>query len=182
MLSPSPVAGRSEALPPPPAYIRFPQGAISYASQVTSSPFAGKRTYRSGAQKAGLAYQRKVEAWLSRTCVRDNLLCGPWFCYSDRTGRRSYCQPDVLIFSPGSAFDLVSVVEIKLRWTSDAWWQLNQLYLPVLTTALPGKKFSRLVICKSYDPAVRVGEPVNLVDLPEEADPSKFNVMVWKHE
>lgn len=180
MLRPSPAAGRSEAPLPPPAYIKLPQGAITSAARAEGNPHAGKRTTRSGAQKAGLAYQKRVIEFLVRTCACSSLASGPWYFYSDASGRRSYCQPDALAFDIQGVFESVAVVEIKLRWTVDAWYQLRQLYIPVLSAALPGKTFLPVVICRSYDPAIRIGEPVHLIDGLEEAQADKFNVLIWR--
>lgn len=72
------------------------------------------------------------------------------------------------------------VVEIKLRWTADAWWQLRKLYLPVLNAAYPAATFIPLVICRSFDPAIAIGEKVRLCDSVLDLDADAFNVLVWK--
>jgi hypothetical protein len=179
LLHPSPVAGRSsDTLPPLPAYIKLPQGDITHAERTLQNPYAGKRSHRSGAQKAGLAYQSRVGRHLGDTCPATSVVSGPWFYYSDATRVRSYCQPDFLIRTlSGRA---LVVVEAKLRWTSDAWWQLRSLYLPVLRKAMLGETLLPLCICRSYDPAIRIPEPVNFVDEVDECKPGLFNVMVWK--
>ena len=161
-------------LPPPPAYIKFPLGDIRDASFADSSPYAGKRSRPSGAQRAGLAYQKRIEVFLRDTVPSSSLDVGPWLWYVDACGRRSYCQPDFLIREPSR----VVVVEVKIRWTADAWYQLRRVYLPVLSRAMPSARLVPLVICRSYDPAIRIGEAVSLVDVWPEALPEQFNVMV----
>lgn len=180
-LRPSPVAGRSEvALPPLPAYLKLPLGKISHASR-SENPHRISATRRSGAKAAGLAYQRKVEAWLGGLVPRGGLggvECTPWFRYLDDSRKYRFCSPDVIVGSRGGGS--LGVVEIKLRWTSDAWWQLRRLYLPVLRVAHPNKELFPLVICRSYDPSVRIPEEVNLCDHPADAKLDAFNVLVWK--
>lgn len=177
MLSPSPAAGRGlGSYPPPPAYLKLPQGEISHAVQ-TTNPFAGQRSRRSGAQKAGLAYQKRVGALLAETVGSSNMVSGPWYYYLDGSGRRNYCQPDFLLCH---AFEAVVVTEVKLRWTADAWWQLRKIYLPVLCVARPQSKLLALCICRSYDPAIRIEEPVHFVDSPSEAVADKFNLCVMR--
>lgn len=173
MLGPSFAAGRSSVpIPPPPAYLKLPLGAITHAERSPINPFAGTRARRSGAQKAGLAYQKRIVEHLVGEFGRASVDAGAWFHYLDDSLRRSYCQPDVLVeFGPSCL-----VVEIKLRWTSDAWYQLRKLYLPVLTAALLPTTLIPLVICRSYDCAVPAGEAVNLIDTPADAKVGLFNV------
>lgn len=164
------------AAPPPPTFIRYlPQGEIRDAWRTTESPFSGRRARRSGAQKAGLAYQSRIGAWASDGHYLGSVVSGPWYCYVDGGGARRYCQPD-LVFDDGLA---IVACEVKLRWTVDAWWQLRKLYLPVLQVA-HGRRTPvlSLCICRSYDPAVQVPEPVNLVDDVAGCKPDSFNVLV----
>lgn len=178
MLSPSPAAGRSlGSVPLPPAYIKLPLGDISHAEQ-TTNPFAGKRAHRSGAQKAGLAYQKRLGLWLGDAVGPSLVVAGPWYQYLDRSSRRRYCQPDFLLLHE---FEALVVVEAKLRWTADAWWQLTKLYLPVLRRVHPGvSSLLRLTVCRSYDPSVWIPEEVVLVDALSGLSKDKFNVLVWK--
>lgn len=200
LLQPSSVAGRRAVpLPPPPAYLKLPPSDIHWAHRTSETPHANKRSRRSPAQRAGLAYQRKVEEYLTVSRRGGALDVGPWFVYSCHDRVRRYCQPDVLILRPGGAEGGISsplpaegphakrasaasitVCEIKLRWTPDAWWQLRKLYLPVLRAASPAATLIPLVICRSFDPALPQGEPVRFVDNEEEASPDAFNVLVLR--
>lgn len=181
LLRPSPVAGRGAVpLPPPPAYLRLPDSDILWAAKTTEIPHAGVRTRKTGAQKAGLAYQRKVENYLTLHRRGGALDVGSWFVYACSDYRRRYCQPDVLIHGTGGFAGRISVVEIKIRWTADAWWQLRKLYLPVLNRAFPTATLVPLVICRSYDPAIRIAEPVRFVDCVEDAAVDAFNVLVHR--
>lgn len=180
---PSFVAGRgSVPLPPPPAYLRLPPSEILWAHRALETPHADKRPRRTPAQRAGLAYQRKVEEYLTVSRGGGSLDIGPWYVYACADRVRRYCQPDVLISRSGGAEGGVSVVvcEIKLRWTPDAWWQLRKLYLPVLRAAEGAATLIPLVICRSFDPALPKGEPVRLAEGPEDLVPDAFNVLVLR--
>lgn len=90
------------------------------------------------------------------------------------------CFPDALL-RLGPAHLLL--VEVKLRHTYDGYAQLTRLYLPVVQHAYPRTKVSRLEICKSYDPTVKLPEQSRvfarsdlaswLVDTPE------YGILVW---
>lgn len=178
LLRPSPVAeqGKVCALPPLPVYIKLPLGEVRNVVSCQNPHGSAARPRRSGAQKAGLAYQRKVGDYLRLVLGPNPVTSGPWFHYLDDANRRSYCQPDFLY----SDVLQVLCVEVKLRWTPDAWWQLRSLYLPVLTKAFPDRTIIPLVICRSYDPAARIPETPHLIDAPQEALADRFNVLVWR--
>jgi hypothetical protein len=159
--------------PPPPLYIHYlPKGEIRSAWRSAEAPYSGPRRPR-GAKKAGMIYQRKVEAWPGWTGV-GGIELSPWFCFTDGSRERHYCQPDLLIFHK----DLLIVGEIKIRWTADAWWQLRKLYLPVLSKVFPGRILAPLCVCRSFDPAVVFPEPAVLRGSIPECDPETFNVLL----
>lgn len=174
----SSIAGSNAALPlpPPPAYLRLPCGDIQVAARhIGGSPHAGKRSRASGAQKAGLAYQKRIGALLTSSRPPSTLELGPWFWFVDSRTVRHYCQPDILLHL---ADGRIAVGEIKIRWTADAWWQLRKLYLPVLGKVFPGRVLLPFVVCRSFDPAVRCGESPTLIDNLDALSASSFSVMV----
>lgn len=63
---------------------------------------------------------------------------------------------------------VIHVVEIKYSHTSDAWWQLRRLYVPVLQRIFPQNlwDFEVCEIVRWFDPAVAFPEPWKLVDNP----------------
>lgn len=107
----------------------------------------------------GLRYQRNVEtalaAW-ARTRPGVTLEFGPWFRFQTVTGAWRFCQPDVVIDS-GAGTPLV-VLEVKLAIEPRAWWQVLDLYCPVVAAATRRDVFAG-VICQSFDPAVRKRVP-----------------------
>lgn len=172
MVSGNPV--EAPALPPP-QYIKYlPQGEIREAWASAERPFAGARARRSGAQKAGLAFQKRVTQWAFEGKYHGAISISPWFCFIDGSGSRHYCQPD-LLFSDETT---IVVCEVKLRWTADAWWQLRKLYLPVLAKVFPKQTLIPLCICKSFDPSVIVPEKINLHPDLYDCRPDCFNVVL----
>lgn len=163
---------------PRPKKTYIPEGSIERAWKVEENPHAGVRTRKSPAQKAGLAYQKRVGAFLPSRDHQWDVVAGPWYCFIDGSGLRHYCQPDFLLLDEDSSTCVV--VEVKIRWTSDAWWQLRHLYLPVLRRVRPNLQMLALTITRSYDPAVRIEEPIHLIDDFMDTRPDAFNVLVFK--
>lgn len=160
-----------------PDSIFLPNSPIVSAWKTSEAPYAGTRSKMSAAQRAGLAYQKKIGKFLSsgRPC---DLVAGPWYIYVCGDGRRRYCQPDFLLVDTTSKVTVV--IEVKIRWTDLAWWQLRELYLPVLQRVSPDVHFLPLVIVRSYDPHITIPEEVNLCADLLDARPDRFNVLVVK--
>jgi hypothetical protein len=53
-----------------------------------------------------------------------------------------------------SAQDRVLIFEIKSQHMPEAWWQLEQLYRPVLRARRPLCPIVCVEVCRSYDPAM----------------------------
>ena len=159
--------------PPPDRFL--PKEIVS--AWESGNPHYPKRDSSTPAQKAGLAYQKWVVKFVeSGDCSSFKVRPGIWYCYHDGECRR-YCQPDILLQDDSSK--TLVIVEVKLRWTADAWWQVQRLYTPVLRRVFgPDWTLIPLVIAKSYDPAVRIVESVKLCDDVFDVSPSLFNVMV----
>lgn len=158
--------------PPPALYL--PQSVV--AAWESENPYHGKRSKRTPAQRAGLAYQKRIEKFCTSRDGQWVVRCGVWYCYCDVNGRRRYCQPDILLLDHQNRCAVV--VEVKLRWTSDAWWQLQRLYIPVLRRALQEWTLIPLCITKSFDPAIPAPEEVRFCDDLFDSSPGAFNLMV----
>ena len=132
-----------------------------------------RRGRSSRAKRLGIAYERAVGRALS-----DEWALGVWFRFGDSDGVH-WCQPDGLHldFRRG----VVTILEIKLRHTPRAWWQLRELYLPVVSRAL-GRAWSyRLVeLCKWYDPDTHFpGEQKLIPALLSPIPPNAVGVHIW---
>lgn len=106
---------------------------------------------------------------------------GPWVSFVDGvSGERRYCQPDALIIQPLRG--RITVIEYKYRHTELAYWQLFHLYIPVVQ-ALFGRadwQFTGVEICARYDCAVVCPERPLLRKDVLDAQPSAFNVHIWR--
>lgn len=132
------------------------------------------------AQKAGIRYERKVAEHVREQYV--NYTVGQWWGFVDRAGYRRWCQTDGFLMTPEGAI----IFEVKVRGVPDAYFQLHQLYRPVVQRALPGVKIVALVmVCKHFDPMVRFPEePEHLSDiaLHSLSKPTRpvWSVYTWK--
>jgi len=138
--------------------------------------FAKQR--HSGAQKAGIIYQRKAVKFLREKL--NDVKAGQWIGFKDQSGARS-CQPDAYCMVDGR----LVIFEIKLRHTDLAWWQLRKLYEPVLATEYPFVETVVVEMTKSY---------LGTVPFPERpipfftwsgfrdwlANPAGFGVFQWR--
>lgn len=91
-------------------------------------------------------------------------LPGPWFeFYSSGVSHKRWCQPDGLLFQP---YDhTITIIEIKLQHTADAWWQTKMLYLPVVAAVFPPELWCYNIceIVKWLDPATHFPWPTRRV-------------------
>lgn len=88
---------------------------------------------------------------------------GPWLEFENESGRR-WCQPDGLLVC--AANRAVTVVEVKYRHTSDAWWQLWRLYIPVVRILYTGYLVNGLEIVKWFDPQTAFPAPFTFTASP----------------
>jgi len=133
------------------------------------------------AQRRGLAYERKAHAHFERK-FSERYLASPWFHYT-RTNTRglsrsNFCQPDGLLFDIPQG--RIIILEMKLRHTPDAWWQLFYRYIPVVKAAYPGFELEVCEVTPFLDPAVRCPEPPVLCSNPWNPTPGAFNVHCFR--
>ena len=88
------------------------------------------------------------------------------------------CQPDGLLIDIPEG--RITIIEIKLQHTPAAWWQLEMLYAPVLSSLFAGGKFDFCLVeaVKWLDPSVPF--PVTFQKLPDItfAEPGRFGVHI----
>lgn len=97
-------------------------------------------------------------------------------------GRRAprLCQPDGLIFNFHRG--TIVIVEFKLRHTSEAYYQLTQLYAPVLSHLFP-RPLWRLGLCEVvrwYDPSTIFPVVPRLREHVEDCDEGYVGVHILK--
>lgn len=159
--------------PPPSRFV--PAIDVKFAKIISVPPFIKHKRYH-GRRLEGIKYERKAQEYLSQ--IDDCYIPGFWLSFL-AGGNWRYCQPD------GIRIDIqagrITVVEIKSHHTSDAWWQVTQLYKPVLTHLFPEElwTYDYCEVVKWYDPDTLFPAHVHLV-----ADPfrpsSDFKVHIWK--
>lgn len=138
--------GDGRALRPPRSFVS--SEGVRSAMVCESGPFASPPKGRTPAQRAGIAYERKVHEYLSETFC-DSYRPSQWFLYTDACGARRFCQPDGLLLLG----NVVVIFEVKARFTADAWWQLRRLYSSVVVAALKPTVLGCCLVTRSYDPA-----------------------------
>lgn len=112
----------------------------------------------------------------------DKYVPGPWLYFNGEHGVQ-WCQPDGLIVDLRGG--KIVIVEIKYQHTTDAWWQMRHLYLPVLQHIFPESlwDFKLLEVVKWFDGMLQWPEQVRPVAHPLDVltvSGSSTGVHIWK--
>lgn len=163
---------------PPPLSTFNPAGDVSWAyPSQTPPPFINLNRKRSGRKAQGIRYEQKVHRLL-----RDQYpvyFDGQWFRFKSAWAVSRWCQCDGLIIDPRAG--RIIIIEVKYQHTFDAWYQLFQLYLPVVQVAFgPMWTVSGCEVVKWFDPAVAGDPRPTLVASPDLARPGQFAVHILK--
>ena len=106
-------------------------------------------------------------------------VASPWLCFTTGEGKQRWCQPDGLLIDAERG--VVTCVEVKYSHTERAWWQVRQLYFPVLALLFPAHLW-RLQACevvKWFDGTIFFPEPTELT--PEVSRPSDiFRIHIYR--
>ena len=144
-----------------------PAGIVTYAKLLPGQPPFIKRQRAKGRYAVGTRYEDQVHEWMELQVLgRPGLEYhkGPWFEFHDQAGRR-WCQPDGILLD--RAQDAAVIYEVKYQHTPDAWWQLRELYLPVVRKAMPKLRVVGLCeIVHWHDPGVKFPERYDLTPDP----------------
>lgn len=153
-------------------WARIRQPPAYYESGCSSRNLKGAK----GTRRKGLQYEAAALDHLE-ALFDDRFIPGPWFEYMDDKVR--WCQPDGLLVFPERG--LIVIIEVKYQHTIRAWFQLNELYLPVVRAAFPGRLW-RIALCevvKWYDPNIEFPQRVKLQRFIDEVLPGQFAVHIW---
>jgi hypothetical protein len=114
--------------------------------------FAANDRIPRGLRRKGLAFEAEVQEALKKA-AKGLYFPSPWIIYTTGGGFIHWCQPDGLYFDPTRGH--LYIIECKLRHTADAWWQLHEVYAPVLARMFPRELWElRFVeIVRWYDPS-----------------------------
>jgi hypothetical protein len=156
-----------------------PVGSIEWAVPSSVEPPFLTPTKQKGACKKGLDYEARFASYMVDR-FGDLYVPGPWFRYKE-LGKETvrWCQPDGLLFIPLQS--RIIIVETKLQHTADAWWQLRQLYLPVVAKMFPanGWNYSVIEVTRWYDRDTKFPERVKMCPDVLSAEPGDFGVHIW---
>ena len=131
---------------------------VRAARILDSKPPFIKRGKATGRFAVGIRYEREVQDYLSLLALgRAELeyFASPWIEFFDKHGKR-WCQPDAVLLQKNTKVGIV--VEVKYQHCSDAWFQLKELYAPVLRCIFPGVTFGLVEIVHWHDPLTKFPE------------------------
>ena len=159
-----------------------PTTKVSWAKWLTEAPtFVTKKrkVKKRGAKWLGIKYEQRAQAHLEEL-YGERYIPSPWFKYFDNGDERlKWCQPDGLYIDVKRG--LIVIVEIKLRHTPRAWWQLEKKYLPVLRYVFGTDfKYALVEYTKWYDGTEPYPVPVSLRPSLADAQPGDFQVTIWR--
>lgn len=126
-----------------------------------------------GAKGLGLAYEQRVHDVLG-AIYNEAYWPHPAMLYQDGSGLRRAIPDGVLKSGKG-----VILIEVKYTHCELAWWQLNKLYLPLLTHVYK-VPITCVEICHSYDPEVEFPVAHALVESLHKVPLGITGVMQWK--
>lgn len=156
-----------------------PAGRVYTAAFAPSPPLfiASQRRRNTGRRAAGVRYEVKGQAWLAAK-YPDNYIAAPWLNFHN--GQPRVCQPDGLLVDAKRG--RITIVEFKLRHTSDAWFQVRELYEPVVRAIFPwrGWQFPALEIVCWFDPHVPFPEHYHFTHDPMWVRCAEFGIHLWK--
>lgn len=157
----------------------LPVGRVTWAKFADNPPdfILRARARTRGRKRAGMLYEARVHEYLAE--ATQFYLPGPWIIFTEEgSARKRWSQPDALIldFMRGRC----TIVEVKLKHTDRAWWQIRRQYEPLLQRLLPqGWQFSALEIAQWVDPHLPFPEKITWVDHPTEVPIGAFGVQVF---
>lgn len=165
---------------PPPKRFR-PAMGVEFAVFSPDQPLFIHTSRVTGKRADGIRYEEKAQAHILSE-KPDRYVPSPWFRFRNKGRKKFYfCQPDGLHFD--FTRGLITIVEIKLQHTSNAWWQTRRLYEPVLQKVFPKSlwNFAILEVVKWFDPDIAFPEHYNFIkDLTfNEIKPGEFHLHIW---
>lgn len=132
-----------------------------------------------GAKWQGIKYERKAQEHLQKL-YGERYVASPWIRYFDLVEEKlKWCQPDGIYFDVYRG--LIVIVEIKLRHTPIAWWQLEKKYRPLVSHLFgPDFKVAVVEFVKWYDGTEPYPAPISLRRSLADARPDDFQVTIWR--
>ena len=155
----------------------FPKQVVWARISPTSPAWSNGPRLR-GKRRQGKIYEHKVHGYLERR-AGDRFLPEPWLQYMEYSdGPVRYCQPDGIICDVQAG--TITPVEVKLKHTEGSFWQLRELYLPVLQAVFgPDWSYPLLTVVRWYDPFIPYPVEPALAPDPLALSEGGVNVHIW---
>lgn len=99
-----------------------------------------------------------------------------WFKYVNTRGRDYYCQTDGLLFDFKNK--LVTILEMKYNHTSDAYFQLLDLYVPVVRRCFPAYRVAVCEVVHWFDRSVPFPCSIAMQPYVDRCEPGPFHVHI----
>jgi hypothetical protein len=129
-----------------------------------------------GAKRAGIKYERDFSLMMSNS--HPTYFPSQWVHFENETGWH-WCQVDGILALPDAG--ILLVFECKLKHTYRSFYQLHDLYLPVLQFVFPHLKLVPITVVRHYDPAIYYPAKVKLMqDLHDYPSANQIGVYLWK--
>lgn len=154
----------------------LPVGRVVWAKFADHPPdfILRARARARGRKRAGVLYEARVHEHLAE--VTQFYMPGPWIVFMEEgSARKRWSQPDALIldFVRGRC----TTVEIKLKHTDRAWWQVRKQYEPLLRYLLGQYwQFAALEVAQWIDPHTPFPEAIHWTQSPAEVPIEAFGV------
>lgn len=141
-----------------------------------------KRDRLSPASKLGLKYQKEVQNALCRefSDSKYRLYTNQWFEYFDEYNISRFCEMDAFLISPGQK--KLYLFEIKYKHSEIAYYQLHNLYMPVIRAWKPGITIHPIELVRWYDSSTPYPTSITLCRYPLLSSANNFNVKIWNPE
>lgn len=174
----------SERFPPPSSFREV--GSIEWARLSREGPLAVRAARASeaatAAQAAGMRYEQRAHGYLLETFkpipgVSTPLYAPAMWIRFCTDGRLGWCQPDGLLIDLDRS--LITIIEIKLRHTPNAWWALRRLYEPLIRFLFGTSwRYAVCEVCRWYSPGPWP-EPIRMCPQPSNLGVNEFGVHIW---
>lgn len=139
---------------------------VKWAKLLAKQPAFIKRKRSKGRFAVGVRYERQVREYLALLALGKpgvEFRESQWLEFEDQNGRR-WCECDSLLIDRKQ--NLVIIYEVKYQHCMEAWWQLRELYYPVVQAALPGFTIGLMEVVHWHDPQVHFPQGYDLTDSP----------------
>lgn len=137
-----------------------------------------------GRKGLGLRYERKVHEHFA-SAFGPFYFPSQWFSYRRAGSPKivNYAQPDAFLLD--FKLGLVTIIEVKYNHTADAYFQLYDKYLPLMSKWLHGKEkglweFAVCEVVYWYDKSVDFPCKIFLKDNVLKVRPREFGVHIWR--